>query len=389
MGTTALHLAVGPVMNAIHPYSSLVAVALVALAATGCERSQASTPTPSSASETTAEDTGSLPCSVEVVASQHGGMCYAHNWQHGGRDGYGSETSRASLVELQTLGMQWVSITPFGWQSGLQSSEIRQVGSRAAETDQRLEQTIEQAHALGLKVMMKPHIWLSYSEWRGHIDPGSPEGWRAWFASYTEFILRYARLSEQLRADMFVIGVEFGSSTVTHAAEWREVIRQIRAAYSGPIIYAANWDEVERVPFWDALDYIGIQMFAPLSDTPGATREALRSQAADYVERVRVLSERFDRPVILTEVGYKSIQGTAVSPFTWPEHLPAQGTIIDEGAQADAYCAILETFGQADYVAGMYWWKWFTDPDTDEEGATGFSPRGKLAERVLRIAYGR
>ena len=38
-------------------------------------------------------------------------------------------------------------------------------------------------------------------------------------------------------------------------------------------------------------------------------------------------------------------------------------------------------------IRGVYRWKWFTDPTSREEGADGFSPRGKLAERVLRSAY--
>ena len=67
--------------------------------------------------------------------------------------------------------------------------------------------------------------------------------------------------------------------------------------------------------------------------------------------------------------------------------MPTQGTVFSAEAQALAYCAILDTFGQAEEVAGMYWWKWFSDPDTDEEDALGFSPRGKLAEQILRRAY--
>ena len=89
----------------------------------------------------------------------------------------------------------------------------------------------------------------------------------------------------------------------------------------------------------------------------------------------------------LNQVGYKAIEGTAMSPWGWPEHLPAGFTADDQGAQSDAYCAIIQTFGQAEAVAGIYWWKWFTDPDTDEEAANGFSPRGKQAEQVLRFAF--
>jgi len=235
--------------------------------------------------------------------------------------------------------------------------------------------------------MMKPHLWLSYSEWRGHIDPGSPEGWEDWFASYQSFILGYARLSQEIGADMFVVGVEFKSSTATHPEHWRRVIAAVREVYDGPVVYAANWDEAELITFWDALDFIGVQMFAPLSTEVSPARDELTESARAYLERYRAISERYDRPVILTEVGYKSISGTAISPYVWPEHLERDATEPNEQAQVDAYCAILETFGEADFVSGIYWWKWFTDPETDEEDETGFSPRGKLAEGLLRSSY--
>ncbi|MCA9562240.1 MAG: hypothetical protein KC561_02065, partial [Myxococcales bacterium] len=224
-------------------------------------------------------------------------------------------------------------------------------------------------------------------EWRGEIDPGSDERWAQWFDSYQEFIVEYAQLAAEIEADAFVVGVELVSSTRRDPDRWRQIIAAVREVYSGPITYAANWDEAIYVTFWDALDFIGVQMFAPLSDHPNPTYEELLVGANSHLATYRRLSETYGLPVILTEVGYKSTVGTTVSPYVWPEHLPAQGTVVSEEAQAAAYCAIIETFGQADFVSAMYWWKWFTDPDTREEGPTGFSPRGKLAEEVLRGAF--
>jgi hypothetical protein len=90
--------------------------------------------------------------------------------------------------------------------------------------------------------------------------------------------------------------------------------------------------------------------------------------------------------VLFTEVGYKSIHGTEVHPHTWPEELSAP--TVDAAAQARAYRLFLDGIRDRPFVAGVYFWKWFTDPDTDEEGPGGFSPRGKPAEAVLRAAYG-
>jgi homoserine trans-succinylase len=32
------------------------------------------------------------------------------------------------------------------------------------------------------------------------------------------------------------------------------------------LTYAANWDDFDKVPFWNELDYIGIDAYFPLSD---------------------------------------------------------------------------------------------------------------------------
>ncbi len=45
---------------------------------------------------------------------------------------------------------------------------------------------IAQAHALGLKVMLKPHVDVLYEDaWRGEIGESFSEAqWQKWFASY-------------------------------------------------------------------------------------------------------------------------------------------------------------------------------------------------------------
>ena len=43
------------------------------------------------------------------------GVCYAHTYEDRGQHGYGTPTSEASLDELKKLGVDWVSLTPFGF----------------------------------------------------------------------------------------------------------------------------------------------------------------------------------------------------------------------------------------------------------------------------------
>src|SRR5262245_44210697 len=43
------------------------------------------------------------------------GVCYASTWRNYGADGYGSTTSQQTLDRLRHLGVEWISLTPFGF----------------------------------------------------------------------------------------------------------------------------------------------------------------------------------------------------------------------------------------------------------------------------------
>ncbi len=331
-----------------------------------------------------------IPSVVQLPSDVDRGVCLAHSWQFGGTKGYGSDASKQSKTELSGAGVKWVSLTPFAWQKDLHSTEVKLMTSTSAgESDERLQREVQQCRDQGIKVMMKPHIWISYSEWRGHIQPdhGSGEGWAAWFNSYEAMILHYARLSQTLNLESLVIGLELASASGLFRDRWLEMISRIREVYSGALVYAANWNEAEQVVFWDAVDQIGIQFFAPLADGVNDDNQTFKRKAGEHLDGYGRLSKKHNKPVVLTEYGYKSILATAISPGTWPEHLPESAKAYDERNQARAYAATLGAVAERDFVKGVYLWKWFTDVHTDEEGHLGFSPRGKLGMNVLESAY--
>ena len=309
------------------------------------------------------------------------GVCLAHSWEQGGRHGYGSETSASTLDELRGLGVRWVSLTPFGFMSSLTSDGVEHVGERrGGERDAQVRAEIRAARARGIQTLLKPHIWVGRGEWRAEL---APRDWSAWFRSYREWILIYARMAEEESVPVLAIGTELRSSA-THAEEWRALIADVRAVYSGRLTYCANWDSTEDVSFWDAVDYIGVQFYPPLADAPQASYEDMRGRLDAHLDRLGELSERAQRPVLLTEVGYKATVDTVVRPYEWTERSESP---VDEVAQAEAYELLFSRLARREWIHGIYIWKWFTNPETREEGPRGFSPRGKLAEDVLRRAY--
>ena len=147
-------------------------------------------------------------------------MCYAHAWRGGG---YGSEASRASLERLHALGVDAISLTPFGFQLSASSDTIRMAG-HWGESDDALAAATRQAHALGIRVMLKPHIWIRGGAWIGDQTLPDDASWARWFASYRAFIVHYAALAEKEKMEALSLGTELKRASSHDRETWRAII---------------------------------------------------------------------------------------------------------------------------------------------------------------------
>ncbi len=303
--------------------------------------------------------------------------------------GYGSARCEVALEEATDIGATWVSLTPFGRMDDLDGIDIIHDFEIPVERNlEMIRAAAAQARAQGMKVAIIPHVYVMSGRWRGEIDPGSDARFEQWFVSYESFVSRFARLAEEIGADLFSIGVEFKSSTNFRPEQWREIIATIRSLYSGQITYSANWDEVEYVEFWDALDVIGVNAFWPLATKPGDGYEAMRARSERVARELESLTYYWNRPVVFVEFGVKTARDSALAPWEWPEH--CDNLVYDEIYQAAAYQAMLEAMTPNPWFAGFFVWKYISDPfDETQETPTGFSPRGKRAEQVLQSWFSR
>ena len=76
---------------------------------------------------------------------------------------------------------------------------------------------------------------------------------------------------------------------LTFEEEWRALIAEVRQHTDAPLTYAANWTDYRQVPFWDALDIIGIQAYFPLTDDPDYDEEDIRAGWAKRMGELRGL----------------------------------------------------------------------------------------------------
>lgn len=302
--------------------------------------------------------------------------------------GYGSAAFQRTLDEAKRLGASWVSLTPFGRVLDLQPSGVSWTFEEKYETNRKaVLRAIGQAHRKGLRVLLVPHLWVESGGWRGEIDPGDDAAWERWSASYAAFLRGWAEVAREGRVDMLAVGVELRSwVTTTHAPSFAALVREIRGVYPGPLTYAANWDDAETTVVWGELDVIGVNAFFPLANEPGAGPEKLLEGGRDVAKRLGALSREWGKPVALTEFGYTTRPDPAVRPWEWPDKMT--DVAVDEVAQADAYEALLAPLIDEAWLAGAFVWRLYADPDdVSQEAEWGFSPRGKLAELVLRDAF--
>ncbi|MBI3449834.1 MAG: hypothetical protein HY049_13070 [Acidobacteria bacterium] len=284
---------------------------------------------------------------------------------------------------IRDLGADWISQTPFAWQESADHPGLRLVTSDRVlwgETDEGLIETTRRGKAAGLKTLLAPQIWLrDHRAWRGTIAMKTEEDWKSWFAEYRAMILHYAALARDEKIEALSIGAELSAATAREA-EWRAIIAEIRRIYPGKVTYAANWhQEPEAVRFWDALDWIGIQAYYPIAEDPSATREKVFAAWALRADEIGKLSARADRPVIFTEIGYRSQKGALAEPWVW--HTDER---VDPAVQSLGFDALFRAMWDRPWFGGLFVWKWFPDGRAGGPADVSFTPQGKPAESTIR-----
>ena len=301
----------------------------------------------------------------------------------------------ASLNSERTLneivlpsGAEWLAVIVKCFQETRVSTDIRCLHDQATATDDELRHLIRHARGLGLKVMLKPHVDLldamSLAGGRHTIGFGSDEeAWAAWFGNYTRFITHYAALAQELGVEYFVVGTEL-QGTVHREDKWRAVIGEVRAVYDGPLTYAAlTYLEPLQIRWWDALDAIGIDAYYLLTLTNNPTVAQMKLGWMPLTAYLGWLSDHWNKPIIITEAGYMSVDGTNMQPGEWS----LRGT-LDHQEQADAYQALFEALHGQDWWQGIFWWSLSTDPNQGGVNDHGYSFHDKPAEAVLSRYFG-
>ncbi|MDO8604610.1 MAG: hypothetical protein Q7K40_04440 [bacterium] len=298
---------------------------------------------------------------------------------------YGTASFDESITNLKATNANSVSFIVQLYQSTTKSSDIGPGWN--TPTDESLIHAIQKAHSLGMSVAVKFHSDPKTGEWRAYVDPSDRN---AWFAAYGKHLEHYARLAETNGVELLILGtemIEVSSDThnSTNTENWKALIANVRTVYSGKLSYAANWgtgwaDEKNQVAFWDVLDYAGIDAYYTLGSNFNETSaDAYRAYWDEWNRNdITPFQQRINKPIIFTEIGYKSTSGTHLEPGNY---------MIDNGfnaeEQANAYEALFSYWNDVSFMKGIYFWEWKPSPLDGGDGNRDYTPQNKLAQSVI------
>ena len=287
-----------------------------------------------------------------------------------------------------------------------------------------LGNTITEARSLGLTVMVKPLIDFldpskigsnSVGDWRAYYNPANPA---AFFASYKSMIVAEAQVAQAHGATVLSLGTELDQLTgPQYLSYWTDIISSVRAVFSGKLTYSADWNDdtspwqghngltagtgnlATQVSFWNYLDYVGLDVYAPLSDAANPTLANLiagwtqvptdpASHAAtgnrSLISYFESVAAQTGKPLLFTEIGYESATDAASQPAG------SSTNVFDPSLQANLYAAFFDAWKASgdSSLNGVFFWNW--DPNTAEVGpgnGANFSPQGLPAAAVVKANF--
>lgn len=293
---------------------------------------------------------------------------------------------------LKTNNFEWITLVPYISQDEYDEPKIR-VNFQKNDSTPRfksLRRIKQLANVYQFKIMLKPHIWLSNTSggiWRSDIEMKSEADWAKWFASYERVMLSYARIAEELNIEIFCIGTELKTPVFQQPERWLSLIRKVREVYSGKLTYGANWDaELKDFPFWAELDFIGVQAYFPIAKNRFPDLDELESGWISHSASLKDLSDRFSKPILFTELGYKSTPNAGIAPWEWNNYQNRFYQKISKKTQALCYQALFNTVWQEDWFAGAHLWQWHSRGKSQGQN-NDFGLEGKPALNVVAKGF--
>ena len=281
--------------------------------------------------------------------------------------------ARESLLRMkERTGANFVIFVPAGLQETAHSEFIDFTGEGTLE-DQELYNMIDYAKSIGLRVALKPTVNCKDKTWRAFInffenDVHCEPKWSNWFVAYTAFQLHFAKIAERSGCEMFIAGCEMVMSQ-RRETEWRKIIADIKAVFTGLVSYNTDKYQEEHVAWWDCVDVISSSGYYPITDWQ------------QEMARIEAVVKHFEKPFFFAETGCMSAMGSSKIPNDWS----CVGDVNLE-EQAAWYQVMFAATSGHEWMQGygLWDWSWQQYDIEDVDKNRGYDIYGKPAETVVK-----
>lgn len=287
------------------------------------------------------------------------------------------------LDRLERIGVSSVNLTWLIYTDGLTGTRVyhgpRSPSLSAIRT--MAERALDRGFVVGFRPIIDEqniNVRNDGKEWRGTLRPSNLD---LWFANYRELLVQYAVLGQQLGVDYFVIGTEL-NSLERRTTHWEEVIRDVRGVFTGELTYARNHNHYEHRFPWQLLDFMGVDAFYQLGGPRDVSVDELVRLWEPHVAEALAFAAEHELPLVLTELGTTSQEGSHRTPWVWNHRTP-----LSLEAQRRFYEASCRAWHG--HVNGMYWWYAHANPweVVDPSQDYSFVPLGKPAEAEISACF--
>lgn len=275
----------------------------------------------------------------------------------------------------------YVTLMPYGYTTNKTNSKVEFNNKQQwfGEQVHGIHQYAKELQKNGIKIMLKPQLWIR-GGFTGDLIMNTEEEWQSLETTYSKFILTYATTAEKIKAPIFCIGTELQQFVSLRPEYWSKLIKKIKKIYSGKLTYAANWDEFQQVPFWDQLDYIGIDAYFPLTEKESPSISDYEAGWLLHKEKIKKTHQKYGKPVLFTEFGYRSVNYAGKKPWDYSSTIGE----VNFQAQSNGLQAIYNQFWNEHWFAGGFVWKWFMWHDrVGGLKDNRFTPQNKPAQELL------
>lgn len=236
------------------------------------------------------------------------------------------------------------------------------------------------AHSMGLQVAWKPVFVVDdntnntvsdYALGPQFYPKGNNFNVKTFLSEVKSFWGKWAPVAQQYKVEMLIIGTEHGSyASSPYTQDWRDIIAITRSSFTGQLTYGENHFEpvpwAPNIEFWDALDFIGIDLYESLGNGTASTSYAeayknmfennlfLNSSQGTFSlpSIMYALHKKYNKPLFITEYGIPSADGA----MNHPQNGTSANDQVNYAEQANHFKANLDVWFNYDWFYGINFW---------------------------------